>query len=391
MTSPTNTRDDLSALLDGELSDAELAALEQELEADDALRGELDGIRDVAEGLRSLPDVKAPDGFLAAVMGRIDAGEGLDEPLDDSGADVVPLVPAVAPVDEPLPDNVVRFPWWIKGPVLTAIAALLVVGVGIGMRDRGPMGPPAASEVVAFSPSEPVAPRPTGVVAAEDAELAGDAVADAGEPAEDSGDAAERIRMTPADSERVAVGGAGTSPAVPAAPRRSGIREVEAPAPPPGVVAIAEAEYSPEPEADVDGDGVAMDEGSSADSLVPEMSAGALSAVESSPSARAKSAADRGAMTAVASLRTGDGGAVTALRDIAARRGWAINYVTPGDAAVQLSDLQPEAVVELQLPPGDEVAAQAALDDLGAFSFSSTPERSDGASSRLRITIIYAP
>ena len=61
MTSPTQQRDDLSALLDGELENAELAAIEQELESDSDLRVELEELRGISDGLRSLPDATAPD------------------------------------------------------------------------------------------------------------------------------------------------------------------------------------------------------------------------------------------------------------------------------------------------------------------------------------------
>lgn len=386
MTSPIEPRDDLSALLDGELDDAELAVIEQELEGDAELRVELEELRGISDGLRSLPHVTAPDGFLAAVMGRIDAGEGLDEPE----ADVAPI----EPLAEVPPDNVVRMSsWWVKGPVLTAVAALLLVGIGIGLRDQGPLGPPAASELVMRSPAAEVAPRPTGLVS--DRSLDGDALADAGVEDEEalSGDTAERIRMTPGESGRVAVGGAGTGPAVPSAPRRSGIREADSSAPPLGIVAVAEAEYAPEPEPEAVRGAVAM-----ADEPLAEMAAEGLMPRASAPAALGVSdgvaspePGERQAMTAVASLRTGDAAAVTSLRDVARSRGWALTFVSPGDAAVRLSDVLPEQVVELLLPPGDEIAAQTVLDGLGAFQFASTPERGEGASSRLRITIIYAP
>ncbi len=386
MTSPHASRDDLSALLDDELSDEEFAALQRELEGDDELRAELEELRGVAEGLRSMGALRAPEGFLAGVMARVDAGEGANEPLfADTGADVVPLI-AVASIEEAtvpggveLSDKVVGFPWWVKGPVIAAVAALLVVGVGISIRDPGPAGPPAASEVVAFAPSEPSAPpRPTG-------SLEGDGLGEVEFAAEETPEAAERIRMMPTDSERVAVGGAGTSPARLSPPRRSGLREIEAPAePPPGVVAVVEAEYAPEA-----ADALALADEDAVDGagLMPSSPSQALSASEPLSSR----SADQSAMPAVASLRTSNGDAVAALRDAAVRRGWQLSYVSPGDAAVKLSDIQPEAVVELTLPPGDEIAAQNVLDGLGSFSFTSTPERARSERSQLRVTIIYSP
>ncbi len=425
MTSDTHPRDGLSALLDGELDDAALAALERELDADDALRAELEELRGVAEGVRALGDVQAPSGFLAGVMGRIDRGEGLDEPLEDvSGgperSNVVPITAgerasAAAGSDdevveeELLPDNVRRLPWWVKGPVLSAVAALLIVGVGVIVRDRGPSAPPAAYEVAMRAPSSEgvAAPVPTGVIASDE-DL--DAVAEVGDSL-DKAEVAERIRMTPGGTDRVAVGGAGTGPAVPTPPRRSGIREADGASPPPGIVAVAEAEYAPEAAAD---DGVAMADELSADAPedvdheVEEAEPGLMPAKPSSssmtlarrgesasaaPRAAAAPAAEpvRDAMTAVASLRTFDVDAVAALRNAAQRRGWTLSFVSPSDAAVTLSDAQPEQVVELLLKPGDEPAAQRVLDGLGDFQFASTPEVGDGQRSRLRITVIFAP
>lgn len=403
MTSPTEHRDDLSALLDGALDDAAAEALERELAEDDALREEFEGLADLRDDLSRLGDVKAPDGFLANVMARVDAGEGVDEPLfvakdayteDDEGSNVVPLVrpePREATDDEPrvaasaTADNVVRFPWWLKGPALTAVAALLVVGVGYQLRDPGPAAPPAASEVVAFAPSD--APRPTGVVEEDDAVAAVDELAEAEDDEVDPSVTAEaeRIRMQPSE-DRMAVGGAGTTP-VPSAPaprpRRSGITEVKAKASPPAGVVVVAAD---EPE---DQDAVAMaDEPPEmpAAGLAPEARSGALGEDEEEAPAR-----ERSAMTAIASLRTDRPDAVAALRDAAARRGWALEFLTPAGGAVELSDLRPEQVVELAVPPGSEASAQILLDNLGTFHFTTTPEPTDGTSSRLRVTILFSP
>jgi len=381
-----NTRDDLSALLDDELDDAELAALEQELAGDDGLRADLEELRGVAEGLRGLGDVKAPDGFLAAVMGRIEAGEG-----SDGG-------PLLVPDTEPLPDNVVRMSWFIKGPALAAIAALLLVGVGIGLRDQGPEAPPAATDLVVRAPGT-TAPQPTGAMGSN-FDFDGLASADAEEADDAAAATAERIRMTPSDENRVAVGGAGTGPAVPAAPRRSGIREVPAASPPPGVVAVAE-HYAPEPEM-ADGDAAAsidemepdMDEAVEPGLIPSRAEAGALGMSPSGARAkteRARADSPSSAMSAVASLRTSDRSAVSALRDAVEAKGWTLKYVSPSEAAVALSDVQPEQVVELSLPPGQEIAAQRMLDRLGSFKFASTPEQSSGAHSTLRITVLYTP
>ena len=68
---PTNS-EQLSAWLDGELDDAEAAAIERELERDARLRAELDELREVREMLRTHGPRKAPKSFHAKVMERVD-------------------------------------------------------------------------------------------------------------------------------------------------------------------------------------------------------------------------------------------------------------------------------------------------------------------------------
>ena len=63
----------LSAYLDGELPPEQVAALEHELAHDASLRSQLDALRTVLETLRSDGPVRAPLGFHAAVMERVDA------------------------------------------------------------------------------------------------------------------------------------------------------------------------------------------------------------------------------------------------------------------------------------------------------------------------------
>lgn len=53
----------LSAYLDGELTEAERATLEARLQADPALRGELDSLRQTVALVRALPTLKAPRSF----------------------------------------------------------------------------------------------------------------------------------------------------------------------------------------------------------------------------------------------------------------------------------------------------------------------------------------
>lgn len=68
----TGASEDVSAYLDGELTDAEIEAFEAELERNAALQWELDEIREVSEWLAADGPTAAPMGFANRVMARID-------------------------------------------------------------------------------------------------------------------------------------------------------------------------------------------------------------------------------------------------------------------------------------------------------------------------------
>ncbi len=393
-------RDELNAYLDDELSDEERAGLEEAMSADPALRAEHDELVELTQDLASLGAVQAPPNFLAGVMARIAAGEGLDEPLfedaPDSAAEPVttPILVPDAPVEPPLPDNVLRMPWWVKGPVLTALAALLIVGIGYQMRGGGLGDAPSPSSVAKW----PASPVPTGSIADDLEDLA---LADSGSIMADEAPAAERLRMNGPTSDTVAVGGAGTGVAVhtpPAAPKAvpSGIREVSGP--PSGIVMgnfdRVELGYSPEPadgpDTDTDAVAEAEDDGEAPDDeqaeLMPDDPEGAMAMA---PAPGSGASADRAAMAAIAKLSTSDASAVMQIRDGAEARGWTVRFVSPRDGPVVLSDVQTEQVLELEFPAGSEPAAQAMLESRGSFSFSSTPANAESNQSRLRVTIIY--
>ncbi|MGE0708372.1 MAG: hypothetical protein AB7N76_18845 [Planctomycetota bacterium] len=64
-------RDDLSALIDGELPPEEQAALEARLAEDPALAAELEELRGLVAQVRDLPKVDAPPDFAASIMSRV--------------------------------------------------------------------------------------------------------------------------------------------------------------------------------------------------------------------------------------------------------------------------------------------------------------------------------
>ncbi len=97
--------DQLSAFLDGELDDAEAAAVEAALEGDEGLRDELTQLKSVQRLLRTHGPARAPEGFAARVI--------------------------AAAAEE---DNVVAFPWWrrpfgvpVEGVLIAAAAALVLI------------------------------------------------------------------------------------------------------------------------------------------------------------------------------------------------------------------------------------------------------------------------
>ncbi|MCJ7544092.1 MAG: zf-HC2 domain-containing protein [Phycisphaerae bacterium] len=101
-----NISEQLSAYLDGELSDAEARRVEAALRDDPALARELEALRATRQLVRSLPAAKAPEGFTAAVMDRAER------------------LQLVAPTPRP---SRWRLHW-----ASLATAALVLVAVGIG-------------------------------------------------------------------------------------------------------------------------------------------------------------------------------------------------------------------------------------------------------------------
>ncbi|MEN0066089.1 MAG: hypothetical protein AAGA48_28365 [Myxococcota bacterium] len=69
---PGGVVEDVSAYLDGELTDAEILAFEAELERNAALRADLDEIREVSEWLAAEGPTEAPMGFANRVLARIE-------------------------------------------------------------------------------------------------------------------------------------------------------------------------------------------------------------------------------------------------------------------------------------------------------------------------------
>ncbi len=186
-------REHLSAYLDGDLSGESLVRMEEALEADAALRAELDELREVVDGLGSLPEIEAPAGLFSAVMASV---APLPIPGADLAAESAELATAASRVVAPPPappgfwQSILNVSWWLKGPALSAAAALMVVGVVyVGSQDPA-TAPPAPVALRGDAPVAESAPVPSGVLT-PDALEAGDAVADLGLDLESSREAAE--------------------------------------------------------------------------------------------------------------------------------------------------------------------------------------------------------
>jgi len=219
--SGSTANDQLSAYLDGELSDLESAELEEQLAADPTLRSELGALREAADFMRTHGPVQAPPGFAARVLDRVE--------------------------HEPAPGRWWR---WLRRPLgipveglAVAVAAAVVLFIALDLGDQPEMseGPAAA----------PVQAAPEGVDDQAGAEEP-DAVADL-EPAPDAWDT-DTLRSTvskrapppkaPAKTIRPATSSSSTKPTAPTQQEASGSSEAQAPTPArPPMVSVPYASY----------------------------------------------------------------------------------------------------------------------------------------------------
>jgi hypothetical protein len=183
MKSSDELREHLSAYLDGQLSGDLLEQMEAMLQQDESLRSELESLRELVAGLASFPAVAASPEFAARVMAEV---AGLEIP---ASRDIGELdeVTSSQPDQEMEPLSV---PWWLKGSIVTALAATLVLGYFVV---RAPMMTTSAELASVRQGASPEAswgaPLATGLDDLSDFDgLAG---ADAGDPPAESGEAPE--------------------------------------------------------------------------------------------------------------------------------------------------------------------------------------------------------
>jgi hypothetical protein len=123
-------REQLSAYLDGELSQAQLGRVQDAIRGDPQLAAELEALRAVRKLLRGLPRASAPHGFTERVVGRAERAGALEV--------------SAAPVRRPAA-------WWL-GRLAAAAVILVAVGVGVLVVARlaAPVGPGPTGEHVAM-------------------------------------------------------------------------------------------------------------------------------------------------------------------------------------------------------------------------------------------------
>ncbi|HCP44662.1 MAG TPA: hypothetical protein DIU15_01300 [Deltaproteobacteria bacterium] len=157
-------REQLSAYLDGVLVGADRERVEEALLADPSLRAELDDLRMLIEDVGTLSSEQAPDGFVQSVMTEVQVypipgGEGVEPGRDAARG-----------------QGLVELSWWFKGPVVSLLAATLVVGViiyrgGVDAPVPSALRPSASlqdwfetadAEIDSVRSLEREAPRPTG-------------------------------------------------------------------------------------------------------------------------------------------------------------------------------------------------------------------------------------
>lgn len=242
-------REHLSAYLDGELSGEALVRMEEALETDAALRVDLDELREVIDGLGSLPEIEAPEGLFSAVMAGV-AGlpiPGVDLAAESSElATAIPRTVAPPPVTPGFWETILNLSWWLKGPAMSAAAALLVIGVVYVGGQSDVSTPPTPVALRGSASTAESAPVPSGVLAGDDL-MTGDAVVDLGTEleAEEAAPMAEAEPVAPlmAEAEPTVLAGAARPDAPPpmsspAADRsRSSASEVDTMTEPGGVYA----------------------------------------------------------------------------------------------------------------------------------------------------------
>jgi len=236
-------REHLSAYLDGQLSGDELARMEESLAEDAGLRSELEELQALVADLDSLPEVEAPAGLIASVLAQVadlpipselPPTESAELPAQSSG--LLDVSAAEAPREAAV-SNVVRLSWWIKGPAVSALAAVLVLGVTWVLNPPASEPPDAALAAFSTSPAADrlAAPSPSGVLDSGDTDGVVELdLADADGSAEGAEDdleaAAEPLMAEP--TPRVAVGmTGGGSPSSPRPPARAASRRSERPVP----------------------------------------------------------------------------------------------------------------------------------------------------------------
>lgn len=262
----------LSAYLDGELTDAERAAVERLLATDPAARALLDELRRTAELVAALPRAAAPPDFVENAVARLERAALLGE--------------AASPV------GTARQAWWARGLALAASLALVATAgwlVRPYLRTAAP-----APDVVARGDRREPPPRPGESAVSE-------TLAMRIEPAERKVFALEKDDTVSATAGRIAAPRpAAEAPVAPTVPPAGAVEPLASPMPPDDVGPPTKLEQS--------------DQAKTADAEPAELAAmdAASPADQSAPAAGEAADAKRGGMADEATEAAGGRGSTAA-------------------------------------------------------------------------------
>ncbi len=410
--SGTNARELISAYLDGELGPEERDAFESAMRADPELRQEHDQTARLARGLSELPEIRAPEDFLARVLAQVDALPGQDDV--EIHTPMSGMASANSRPEPTVGGGAGVIPFWtrVRAPLFYAAAAGLALMVGVSVLERQEMGPPKPAALVAAS--ENVGPIAGGSPAWKDD---GDGVADgADRPAREAG-VPESKRDTrrasgPAKKEEErAVYRAEWEVAAGAAP--GGAEDDAAgagyapdpPASPPSVASEPAVGATGAVTSSLDGDAVAANESAgdlaaaafsrsgrraeaesqsapeAKKSAAPAMPAPVASVPASSPAADAQ-------VFAQARLSTEFPDVLSRLRAAASSHGWSMRVLSGGGD--ELGPTRTEEVVEFVLPSSQIDSLGRSLSAYGTFAPPTASDENAG-STRVRVTVVWRP
>ena len=389
----TAARDALSAYLDGELPPEEVARIEALLAEDEELASELEALRGIVSDLGSLPEIQAPEGFVAAVMARVDEGATVVD-YEAERRRLAAVREAADPDDVPVPLAASASPrWWLKGPLIVAAAALLVIGVGRLMvaPTEGPPSMMAAAPRASSGPSLSAAPSPTG---------GGDSPRPSDEPPLGLSESAPDVAVGFAGSPSSRPASPAAAAAKPATRRRSGITVAPESSRPEGIYAADYELADAEPAAA--GEGAASSDASAPAapaSASPAPGAPGLPTANEVVVAEASSVDDEASSSPVGAesaeppgpvagtLQVSRVDAMKSLESAVRARGWTLRHLGTKSQSMEFDAAHKSRTVEVAAQ-ASEAEVRTLLAAHGSVGPGSYGPGADGVV-RLRLTVVY--